>query len=82
MSRPLADRLTEPQRRHLMELLNRDTGETRYWHPANSGEYRCAYALRHMGLLAGSAVSCNDAYYLNEPGLAMARGLMRAEGAE
>ena len=79
--RALADRLTEPQRRHLRELVNPATGETRYWRPANVGERRCVAALRRMGLLDGSDVTLMDAYYLSETGLRLARSLVSEDEA-
>lgn len=67
-------KLTEPQRRHLSEMVN-DEGNTRYWRPQNAGERRCAWALRKLGLLSGSDTTYNDAYYLNDAGLALAKSL-------
>lgn len=66
--------LTEPQRRHLSEMVNGED-ETRYWRPRNTGERRCAEALRRLGLLTGSAITHNDAYYLTDAGLSAARPL-------
>jgi hypothetical protein len=75
-TKPLADRLTEPQRRHLREMVN-ERGKTRYWRPANQGEQRCAMALQGLGLLGGSSITYSDAYYLTDAGLALARGLQK-----
>lgn len=66
--------LSEPQKRHLREMVN-EHGETRYWHPANQGERACAAKLKRLGLLEGSALTANDAYWLSETGLKLARGL-------
>jgi hypothetical protein len=73
---PESARLTEPQRRHLREMLN-DRGHTRYWRPANTGEARCAHALQKLGLLSGSSITYNDAYFLTECGIAVAQELKR-----
>lgn len=67
--------LTEPQKRHLRELVG-PSGTTLFWRPANSGEQRCAQKLREIGLLEGSHISYSDAYYLSDFGLKLARGLV------
>lgn len=68
-------RLTEPQKRHLRELLGED-GVTFYWHPANSGERRCAFTLSKKGLLDSDYIAYHGpVYWLNERGNEVARDL-------
>lgn len=71
--------LTSAQKRHLRELHG-DGVKTLYWRPANSGEERCAGALRRKGLLSGSFVSYSDAYYLSDEGKRIARLLLGGRG--
>lgn len=65
--------LTEPQRRHLSELLamERDRGAA-YWKPAGSGEERCARTLERLGLLAHVYGYPGRAYELTAAGRAAA----------
>jgi len=73
-------RLTEAQRRHLIELYG-DGKQVLYWRPANSGEERCALALRSKGLVGGSFLTYSDGYRLTAQGAAVARDLVEVRDA-
>ena len=78
-TRPLADRLTEPQRRHLVVLYG-DGTRTLYWKMTHGApEHRSAVALERLGLvyLEGSLISRSwGGYALTEAGAALAKGLI------
>jgi hypothetical protein len=56
-------KLSDAQRRHLIELL-----DAPYWHPANAGEWACAQALERKGLLNHHVARGQKPYELNAEG--------------
>lgn len=72
----MADRLTEPQKRHLVELWG-DGMKTLYWTPRNHGEQRCAWKLKELGLLDGERPISygHTPYHLNARGREVAGSL-------